>query len=109
VSQKIVNRATVYTVTATRLETGERTTETVRADGKTVVESGIDPDSGIKWRQETTARCEGAALKIRARSLFDNEVVADVTSTMTRDGALLKTVAAGTIMGEPVSSTSVCE
>ncbi len=109
VTQKIINRATVYTMTGTSLESGERTTETIRADGRVVVESGVDPETGMKWRQETTGWCEGSVLKIRMRSLFDGEVIANVDSTVTRSGARLITVAKGTVLDEPVNSESVCE
>ncbi len=109
VTQNIVNRVTVYTLTGTNLETGDRTTETIRADGKIIVESGVDPETGMKWRQETTGWCEGSALKTRIRGLLDNEVVTNMESSMTRSGPRLITVTKGTVMDETFNSESVCE
>ncbi len=109
VTQKIINRATVYTMTGTSLENEDRTTETIRADGKVVVESGVDPETGMKWRQEKTGWCEGNSLRIRLRSLFDNEVIASIDSTVSRTGARLVTVTTGTVLDEPVNTESVCE
>lgn len=64
VSQSVQNKVSTYTVTATNNDSQERETEIYKADGKAVVESIEDTDSGMIFQTSTVVSCSGNVLNI---------------------------------------------
>lgn len=73
VKQSVQNRITTYVVSATSNDSGERQTETYRADGKTNVQVVTDPDSGMSMETATQISCSGNTLSININVKFMGE------------------------------------
>lgn len=110
ITQSVTNKITTYTVTSTDAETNERTTETLKADGKTVTASETDPESGITIQLSTNVACNGnKALNINMKVIFNGEVASHVTTTVSKSGKTMTMVTKGTSMDEEINETVICE
>lgn len=110
VTQKVENRATVYTIESRNMTSGEMVTETYRADGKTVTVRESDPDSGMTAELATTVSCNGTrSVDIKMKLSLDSEEMALITSTISKVGNGIKTVTRSVSMGEESVQTTICE
>lgn len=109
VTQKIQNKVTVYTVTSTDDETQQRTTETYKADGKTVVETETSPDFGTV-EFATTATCNAQkSLDIKVKFSMNSEEFALVTSSISKNNNKITMTTKTQSMGEEQKETVICE
>lgn len=109
ITQTLKNGITTYTLASTDASTNERETETFRADGKTVVRSEKDPETGAVFALATTVRCAGNNVIMDMKVTYGNEELSNVTTTVARVGTQLTQVTKGSSMGESVDETMVCE
>ena len=108
VTQTLKNSITTYSVTAPNQD-GERDTDTYIADGKSRTTSSTDPDSGIKLTQTITASCINNALSVNMRISFPEGEFANITMLTTKTAQRMTSVTTGTLAGEPVNQTDICE
>lgn len=109
IEQKVVNRIMNYTFKAVDIESGERITDSYKADGKTKIVSRTDPDSGLSMKTETTATCVGDVLNIKVNAFIQNEAFARIVMNISKDGHQLIQETTGESLGEPVNDTLICE
>lgn len=110
VTQKLENRVTVITMTSTDNDTHEETTETYRADGKTVVARQTDPSSGMTAELATTVTCNAnTSLDIKMKLSVQGEELAVINSSVTKSGKTLRMVSKSVSMGEVTNETIICE
>jgi len=106
--QTIRNGITTYTMTSTEPETGERSTETFKTDGRTYNQSTRDPDTGVTFSQKTLATCVGDTLVLNVNITIENEAFAEIKSVMTKIGTEFKQISTGTSMGQQIQDTITC-
>lgn len=110
ITQATANKVTTYSVTSTDADTNERTTETFKADGKTVSNTQTDPDSGITLQLATTISCVStSAVKINMIVNFNGEQAANIVQTISKSGKTLTMKTTGNNMGEEMNETVICE
>lgn len=110
ITQKIENRASVFTMSSTDNETQERMTETYRADGKTVTASETDPSTGMTAELATTVTCNGTkSLEIKMKLTLAGEEMALINSSITKTGKTLKMISRSVSMGQESTETLICE
>lgn len=110
ITQTTSNKITTYSVTSTDAETNERSTETFKADGKTVSNTQTDPDSGMTLQLSTNVSCVGtSAVKINMIVNFNGEQAANIVQTISKSGKTLTMKATGNNMGEEINETVICE
>lgn len=110
ITQTTANKITTYTVTSTDAETNERSSESFKADGKTVSNTQTDPDSGITLQLATTVSCVStSAVKINMIVNFNGEQAANIVQTISKSGNTLTMKATGNNMGEEINETVICE
>ena len=110
ITQSTSNRVTTYTVSSTDADTNERTSETFKADGKTVSNTQTDPDSGMTLSLATTVSCIGtSSLKINMIVKFNGEVAANLVQNISKSGKTLVMKTSGSNMGEEMNETVICE
>ena len=109
VSQKLVNGYNHYTLTYTDDGTQERKTDLYKADGKTYVESQTDPENGITLKVEMRTTCGNGQVVSRSNIWMQNESLGSLTVTVTKSGKVLSQNVEGTVMGEEVNDTVLCE
>lgn len=95
VSQRLDRGVTIYSIESKNVnDSGEVTvSESFRADGKTVIATETDPDSGMTAELATTATCQGAkSLNLLMKLTINGEEIARVTTTVSKNGNSLMTV-----------------
>lgn len=89
VKQSVQNRITTFVVSATSNESGERETETYKADGKTSVQVITDPDSGMSMETATQVSCSGNYLNINIKVKFMGEAAGYSKVKVSKNGSEL--------------------
>ncbi len=109
ITQNIVSGVVVYNVTSTDTQTNETLVETYKADGKLVTASQTDPETGDTMRISTTVSCPTQkALKIKLSVLFNETMVSDIATTVSKNADTLTINTKGTTMGENIDDVVVC-
>jgi hypothetical protein len=109
VTQKIEKGVTVYTFTSTDSDNNETQTETFRADGKTIIRSEVDRETGSKMSLATTVTCTNDRLVTKMVLKVDNELLSDITTTYNKRANLLGQWVKGSNMGEDMDEIINCE
>lgn len=107
ISQAMVNGAMTYTMTSTDDESGERSTETVAADGKPVVD--IEESEGMRIISTSVVSCQGDVLSINTDLSVEGQSVGQVATTVVRQGNAMVTQMDGMIMGMEINDSQVCQ
>lgn len=87
ISQKVQNRVMTYTMTKTDGYTGEKETETYKADGKVRIESFRDPDTGMTLENRTSVRCTGSVLTITTQVRLNGMVFGSSDVKLSKNGS----------------------
>jgi len=108
VSQTVRNKVTTYSVSATNASTGERETETYKADGKAKTDVFRDPDTGMALETKTIATCSGATLDIKVEVKFDGDVFGTSRVKVLKNGQELIMESVYITDGEEKTDTEIC-
>ncbi len=108
VTQKIENGATIYTLTSVDDESHERDTDEMIADGKTRSETANDPNYG-EVRVSITYKCVGNKLVGNENLVVQDSPFLDLNHETTKSGNTLTRKYTGTVVGEPINDTLICE
>jgi hypothetical protein len=109
VTQSIVNRATVYSVTSTDSETHERSTLNIIADGVSRTEQVEVPELGVELSVSTQARCSGRNLIVKTITMFAGTELGSTTSKVSKVSGKLHQETTGEFMGETINELVICE
>lgn len=107
IEQKIVNKFHNFILTITD-EEGEQRIENYVADGKTKVMTNTDSDTGVVVKTRTTASCKDQNLIVKMDATIDEEPLANISITMSKNGGQMTQIFQGESMGEAVNDTVVC-
>lgn len=109
VSQKLVNGYNHYTLSYIDDGTQERRTDLYKADGRTYVDSQQDPETGLTLKVDQRTTCGNGQVVSRSNIWLQNESLGSLTVTVTKSGKVLTQIVEGTMMGESVKDTVLCE
>jgi hypothetical protein len=109
VAQKLQGNVTIYTISSTDAQTHERTTEIFKADGRPVIKTERDPDSGVTIKQTMTVTCNGQILTAKFLVTFQNQVLSNLTSTMKKENNKLIQKLSGNVLDSSMNETMICE
>ena len=107
VTQSATGGVTTYTVTETDDESGERSTTQVVADG--VARTETDTSGDFPVTSVTTTSCQGDALVINVVMSVSGTDIGNIDMNSQRSGNVLTHVMSGSIMGQEISDTIVCQ
>jgi len=99
ITQKVVGKVNVYSLTSTDPLTKERETETYYANGQTVITSETDPESGSVVSLATSVTCFGKELKTQMTLTYDGEIFSQIQTSLTKVGNQLVQRISGTNLG----------
>jgi YD repeat-containing protein len=108
VEQKITNKFHNFIFTITDQD-GEKRTENYFADGKMKTITNTDSETGIVVKTRTTAICNDQNLIVQTDATIDNEPLANMTVTMSKNGTQMTQIFQGESMGEVINDTVVCD
>ena len=106
-TQKNVNRVTVYTSESTDEESQERETESIKADGKTYKE--VLPDTEGKLTSKLKAYCRGDAFIVKASVLYQGIPFTDQTITFKKTQNGLESTIKGFYGAQKINQIIHCE
>ena len=109
VSQRIVNSAVEYTVSATDSETHERSTYSILADGITRNEQIVDSDWGITFDISTNAKCMGDSLVVSTTTNLNGELYGNTISRIIKVGNEIYQETKGEMMGQSINDLVICQ
>ncbi len=110
ISQKVVNKITIFTVKSTDPHSQETSTEEYRADGKTIIQSERDPETGSTISLETTIGCDGDILKSLIELKQDGQIFSRLLTSLTKINLQLIQTSVGTDEnGEEQETQVICE
>lgn len=109
VTQATKNGVTTYTIVSTDDETQERTTQSLKADGKTYTEIEDVPETDMKMKTLSTVTCVGNTIQESISAFIGDDELANVNAVSTKSGNTLTTVMTGTIFGSDINDTIICE
>jgi hypothetical protein len=108
ITQQTVSGVTYFTTASTDVESGERSTEIIAADGQPRTTSETDPDSGMTIDTTTTATCQGDKLVLDIEISMESMPLGQIQSVIQKQGSALMLTTQGEVFGEPVNSVSTC-
>jgi len=109
VTQSNMANISVYKVTSTDPETHQRESEVFTADGKTVVNEEVDPNSGMRFSLSQRATCSATALTVESKASIQGTPIADLKTVVSKSGNILTIVTTGVTAEGPVNETELCE
>lgn len=107
VTQAVVNGAMNYSSTTTDDESGQRTTDTIVANGQPSVT--VDSSEGYTVVETITATCMNNSLVIEIDETIEGESLAQITSIISRQGNALVYQTTGMILDQPFNDTTICQ
>jgi hypothetical protein len=108
VSQSVVNRVMIYSVTSTDSDTHERSSLDIIADGILRTEQIEIPELGAILDVSTQARCSGQTLVVNTTTRLNGAPAGTTTSLVSKVGEELHQETSGSFMGETVNELVVC-
>jgi len=110
ITQKVVGKINVYSLTSTDPITKERETETYYANGETVISSETDPETGSVASLSTTVTCFGKELKTQMTLTYDGEIFSQIQTSLTKVGNQIIQRITGFNLGREESTQEIiCE
>lgn len=108
VSQRIENGVTIYSITSTDDETGERDTSEFPADGQ--IYNNTEVQDGMEITTSTMIACAGNALNMVSSSTVDSQPLMNLNMLFTRTSSNSVTQEiSGDIFGQPIQDTVICQ
>ena len=107
VTQAVINGATAYTMVSTDDDTGERSTDTIVADGKPVVD--VEESDGMSITSTTVTTCQGDTLVADTDVSVEGQSIGQISMTVVRQGNTMVNTMNGMIMGMEINDTTICQ
>lgn len=109
ISQTTQRNVTTYTISSTDAETHERTTEVLKADGRPVILTEVDPDSGTTIKQTTMVTCTRQVLTVKIIVTVQNQVVGNLTSSVKKENNKIIQTINGKVGDNTINDSIICE
>lgn len=109
ITQSTNRGITTYTMTATDSESQERSTDAIKSDGKPLIDTEVDPESGLTLTTSMSASCTATALNIKVNADLSGTPILTAEMKVTKVGNQLQQVITGMAGEESLNDTVICE
>lgn len=110
IAQTTKNGITTYKFSSTDTGTNERSTEEMKADGKLIVTTQADAETGNEIKLAQIAVCVGkSSLRVSQKMFVNGEPAADLVTIISKSGNSLIKETSGSSLGDTISSRDICE
>ena len=104
----ITQDGTSYTMEATD-GSGSRTTTMIYGDGRPMVVTETDAETGMTFTTTTTGSCSDTELTLASSVEVNGEVIGTLNNVVMKDGAALTQTISGELFGQQVADTVTCQ
>lgn len=109
VTQISQNSIALYRLSWISQETQDREEQFILADGRTYTQEQRDANTGLTVLQQITASCRQNVLTVNDTLIVNRQVVRDVATQLIRSGGVLRSALSGSLRGQRVTDTLICE
>lgn len=108
VTQRVLNGVTIYSVTSTDDETGERDTSEFPADGQTY--TSTETEEGYEVTTTANISCQGNNVVFAISSSIGGAPVLEMNASYSRvDARTMAQDLSGSVMGQPYEDRVICQ
>jgi hypothetical protein len=109
ITQRLLNGATVYTISTFDSETNSDITESVTANGSMITRTETDSETGMVIESSFQTTCKNNQLEIKSKASASGQIIADYSMVFQKDGPALKVVYSGVVFEEPINDIVTCQ